>query len=137
VPELAFGYLIGFAATTFLVALHIFLQVRKQQSVKMRFIQKNLRKNDLFWSDCESTIKTYSVQAEKDDLEKSLKSIMISGAAFVFMSWAGFILQLILMLSIRFLAVKRLERNLFESELATKDLTREQVVTISNQLMES
>ncbi len=134
-PELAFGYLIGFAATTFLVALHIILQVRKQHSKKMQMVQLNLRKNDLFWSDCESSIKSYSVLAEKEDLEKSLKSIFISGAAFVFMSWVGFLLQMILMLSIRCLAVKRIERNLLASELAEQDVPADQVSTIVKKLM--
>ncbi len=133
-PELAFGYLIGFTATLSLVALHIFLQGRKQKSSAMRNIQSNLKKINLFWADSEADIKSYSPGAEKADLEKSIRSICIAGTAFTFMSWAGFFLQLTVMASIRFLAIKRLESKLFDSELAKVDLTPEVAQSEVNRL---
>ncbi|MBC7419744.1 MAG: hypothetical protein H7328_03355 [Bdellovibrio sp.] len=126
-PELAAGYLLGFICTLLLVGLHIVLQTRKQKSKAMRQLQSNLKKINLFWSDSEADLKPYSAGAEKLDAEKSLKSILISGAGFIFLSWFGFLFQFILMLSVRFLAVKRLERNLFNSELAEIELSTEMI----------
>ncbi len=122
-PELAVGYLIGVLATAGLVALHIILQYRKQSSAEMRFIQRNLKKINFFWSDCEAAIKEYTDSAEKKDIDKSIKSVLLSGIGFMFLSWLGFIFQFIVMLSLRYLAVKRIERNLFASEIAQKDLS--------------
>ncbi|MBC7740617.1 MAG: hypothetical protein H7061_00365 [Bdellovibrionaceae bacterium] len=134
-PELAFGYLVGFFATLLLVGLHLFLQTQKQKSKAMRQVQSNLKKIGFFWSDSEAEIKPYTAGAEKADLNKSIKSILISGIAFTFMSWVGFVLQFIIMLSLRFLAVKRLERNVFDSELAANELSPTQIKIQYDKLM--
>jgi hypothetical protein len=131
-PELAVGYLVGFIATLLLVGLHVFLQIKKQQSAPMRIAQSNLKKLNLFWADSEADLKSYVAGSEKIDLSKSIRSILIAGVAFVFMSWLGFFLQLMVMLSLRFLAVKRLERNLFNSELVENDLPISTVTEIVN-----
>jgi hypothetical protein len=136
-PELAAGYLVGFLLTAGLVALHVFLQIRKQKSSAMRMLQNNLKKNDLFWCDSESSIQEYRPHAEKIDLQRSIKSILISGVAFMFFSWLGFVMQIILMMSVRYLAVKRIETKLFESELAEKELNPEKSREIIKELMHS
>lgn len=120
-PELAFGYLVGFIITALLVALHVFLQIQKQKSTSMRLVQSNLKKINLFWSESESSIKKYEVDGEKKDFDKCIKSILISGFGFMFLSWLGFLFQFILMLSLRYLAVKRVETNLFESALSKQE----------------
>lgn len=124
-PELAVVYLVGFLITAGLVALHIFLQIQKQKSTEMRFIQSNLKKINLFWSDCDANIKEFQIGAEEKDLDKSIKSILLSGVGFTFLSWLGFLFQLVVMMSLRYLAVKRLERNLFSSELSENEVSNE------------
>jgi hypothetical protein len=136
-PELALGYGIGFIATLCLVGLHVFLQTQKQKSRPMRQVQANLKKIGLFWSETESSIKNDEAGGEKHDAQKSVKSVLLSGTWFVFLSWLGFFLQLIVMISLRYLAVKRLEVRLFESELAEKDLSAEKSREIATQLMQS
>lgn len=121
-PEIAAGYLIGLLLTAGLVALHIYLQTRKQNSLAMRYLQMNLKKINLFWSESESAIKDYTPGAEKIDAQKSIRSILVSGVGFIFLSWLGFLFQFIIMLSLRFLAVKRIERRLFASDLTEKEL---------------
>ena len=69
-PELAVGFLAGFFVTSLLVGLHIFLQIKKQNSKPMRQVQANLQKINLFWSDSEVDIKPWSHGAEKLDSKK-------------------------------------------------------------------
>lgn len=133
-PELAVAYAVGMLATLLLVGFHIFLQTRKQKSSTMRLVQVNLKKINLFWSESESDIKDYSPGLEKQDAEKSIRSILISGVGFMALSWLGLLFQFILMLSLRYLAIKRIERNLFESEIAEVELSAEQVLKILTQV---
>lgn len=136
-PEIAAAYAVGIFLTLALVGLHIYLQSRKQQNPSMRQLQKNLKKINLFWSESESAIKTYTPGAEKQDAAKSIRSILISGAGFSFLSWLGFFLQLMLMFSLRYLAVKRVETRLFESELTEKDLDAEKSRDLVAKIMQS
>ena len=118
------------------MGLHMGLQSRKQKSLAMRQVQSNLKKIDMFWSDSESQIKDYFPGAEKSDAEKSIRSILISGLGFAFLSWLGLFFQLVLMISLRYLAVKRVEIRLFESELAEKDLDAVKSREIVAQIMQ-
>jgi len=136
-PELAAAYAIGFLMTLCLVGLHIYLQSRKQKSASMRQVQANLKKINSFWSETESQINEYVAGAEKKDAEKSIRSILISGIGLAFLSWLGFLFQFVLMLSLRYLAVKRIEIRLFESELAEKDLDAAKSREIVAQIMQS
>lgn len=136
-PEIAAAYAAGIFLTFCLVGLHIYLQSHKQKSLAMRQVQNNLKKINLFWSESESEIKAYEPLAEKQDAEKSIRSILISGVGFIFLSWLGFFLQLILMFSLKYLAVKRVETRLFESELAEKDLDAEKSRDLVAKIMQS
>lgn len=174
-PELAAAYLIGMILTLCLMGVHLFLQLRKHRSQKMRQVQANLQKINLFWSDSESAIKERyhskldgesdtkecdqpksgnesdikqsrvdadegdpeKNDVEKEDLEKSIRSILISGIGFAFLSWLGLFLQFVLMASLRYLAVKRIEIRLFESELAEKDLIAEKSRDLVTKIMQS
>lgn len=136
-PELAIAYAVGFVLTLCLMGLHMILQSRKQQSQKMRQVQFNLKKINLFWADSESEIKEYSLGSEKADAQKSMRSILISGIGFAFLSWLGLFLQFVLMISLRFLAVKRVEIRLFESDLAENDLDAAKSREIIDQIMQS
>ena len=136
-PELAVGFLAGFFMTAGLVALHLFLQFRKMKTRRMLLIQKNLRQLGLYWSDSESTIKNDEPGASQNDIKKSIRSILISGVGFMFLSWLGFVMQMTLMLSLRYLAVKRIETRLFESELAEKEVSADVSREIVQKLMQS
>lgn len=136
-PELAAAYGVGLILTLCLMGLHMFLQSRKQRSPEMRQVQSNLKKINLFWSESESQIKDYAPGAETKDAQKSIRSILVSGIGLAFLSWLGLFFQFVLMLSLRYLAVKRLEIRLFESELAEKDLDAEKSREIAAQIMQS
>ncbi len=136
-PELAAGYLVGFILTLCLMGLHIYLQSRKQKSPAMRQVQSNLKKINLFWSDSESEIKDYIPGAEKSDAEKSIRSILVSGVGFSLLSWLGLFFQFVVMISLRFLAVKRIETKLFQREIAEKELNTEKTREFVNQIMQS
>lgn len=131
------AYGAGLILTFCLVGLHIYLQSRKQGSPEMRQVQANLKKINLFWSEAESQVKDYTRGAEKKDAEKAVRSILISGVGFAFLSWLGLFLQFVLMLSLRYLAVKRVENRLFESDLAEKDLDAAKSREIVAQIMQS
>ncbi len=134
-PEIALGYLVGFLLTAGLVALHVFLQLRKLKSAEMILLQKNLKRINLFWSESESAVKDYAEGIDVTDKQKNIRSILISGTGFSVLSWLGLSMQFILMLSLRYLAVKRIELRLFESDLALKELSPEISREILKKLM--
>lgn len=93
----------------------------------MRYIQSNLKKINLFWSESESSVKSLTEDSERKDFEKAVKSILVSGIGFSFLSWLGFLLQLMVMVSLRFLAVRRIERKLFEGDISKKELSETEI----------
>lgn len=119
------------------MGIHIFLQLRKQKSPQMRMLQTNLKKLNLFWSETESQIKEYAPGFEKLDSEKSIRSILVSGIGFAFLSWIGLFFEFVLMLSLRYLAVKRIEIRLFDSDLVEKELDVRKSREIVDQIMQS
>lgn len=136
-PEIALGYLVGFVWTAGLVALHLFLQIKKMNGPAMKMLQKNLLKINLFWSESEASVKQHVVGIEESDRKKTIRSILISGTGFTFLSWLGFAMQFTLMLSLRYLAVKRIETRLFESDLVEKEVASEICREIVNKIMQA
>src|SRR4051812_45675384 len=101
VPELALTYVIGLPATGSLTGLHAFLFRRKINSIEMRTVQTNLQQVGLFWSDTESKIKPYTPDAVDADTQNYYKTVLWLGLFCFFLSWIGFFLQLLVMVSIR------------------------------------
>jgi hypothetical protein len=122
-PELAAVYVIGLPATAALTGLHAFLYRRKMKSAEMSNIQSNLRTIGKYWSDSESKIKEFSEDSFAQDQRAYGKTVLWLGLFCFGFSWIGFFLQLLVMVSIRYIARPRLERAFFSSELAYKKLT--------------
>lgn len=131
-PELAFGYLIGFTLCTCLVGFHYHLQLKKINSKKMFFIQKNLSQVNFYWSETNAEIQTLTTDSVFIDNRNSLKTILIFGLACMVLSWLGLIFQFIILISIKSLAIKPIEKKLFLSDLALKELTIKEIQDIIN-----
>ncbi len=118
-PELGIAYVAGLPATASLTALHAFLFKRKMNSLKMRNVQTNLGLVGKFWSDSEGKIKDLAPNMGiEQDKRAYYRTVLWLGIFCFGLSWIGFFLQLLVMLSIRYLARPRLERKVFESPLA-------------------
>src|SRR4051812_32509323 len=124
VPEMAAAYVIGLPATAGLTGLHAFLFRRKMNSAKMRNIQMNLQSVNLFWSDAEGKIKPWSEGAVEADRKTYFTTVKWLGILCFFLSWIGFFLQLLVMVSIRYLARPRTERKIYDSDLTTARLPK-------------
>ena len=129
-PELAVVYVSGLPVSAALTGLHSFLFRRKMRSTRMLNVQNNLRSIDMFWSDSESKIKPFTVSDFEKDQSAYYRTVIILGIVCFFLSWAGFALQLLVMASIRYFAMPRLERKVFASSLAEKTLSPNEAKSI-------
>ena len=137
-PEMAISYVVGTTASVSLSGLHIFLFKQKIKTKSFVQLQSNLAQCELFWSETESNIKaaenlSLSELKEKDQ-QQYIKSVLLSGALFAALSWIGFFLQLLMMASIRYWAVSRRERQIFESDLVLKDHSKDYVLRSVDEL---
>lgn len=126
-PELAVAYVTGLPANALLSGLHAFLFHQKMRSNAMAQVQTNLAKLDLFWSDSESKVKRIGETNQTTDKASYYRTVLRLGVICFFMSWLGFFLQLLVMISVRFIARPRLEKALFSSELAQQNLSYEDI----------
>ena len=133
-PELAVVYVSGLPPSAALTALHSFLFRRKMQSAQMMNVQNNLRSIDMFWSDTESKIKPFAASDFEKDQIAYYRTVLILGIVCFFLSWVGFALQLLVMASIRYFAMPRLERKVFASALTEKTLSPSEVKSIVTEL---
>jgi hypothetical protein len=127
VPEVAAAYIAGLVPSSALTALHLFLFRRKIKSQEMQTLQANLHKVNLFWSESNGEISTLEQGTPTQSERKYFKNVLIFGVIFFFLSWIGFFVQLLIMISLRYLAMPRVERALFASRLAKEYLTEVEV----------
>lgn len=133
-PELAVSYVAGATASASLSGLHIFLFKRKTKTKEFQQLQNNLSQCDLFWSETESNVKSGNFKSLQKDYSQYIKSVLLSGALFMALTWLGFFLQLLMMISIRYLAVSRREQQIFSSDLVTKVQSKDQVLRTIDEL---
>lgn len=127
-PELAAMFLLGLLAELLLVALFAFLLERRRTSGPFAILRANLAKAGLFWSEHTEKIRAGTPRDELRDGKRSLQTILLTGGLLAGLSWLGVLFFAILMLSHRYLARSRLERELFASRLAREpDLTGDEV----------
>lgn len=126
-PELAAVYVVGLVPSASLTALHLFLFRRKIKSEEMQTLQVNLQKVNLFWSESNGEISTLEQGTPAQSERKYFRNVIIFGIIFFFLSWIGFFVQLLIMISLRYLAMPRVERALFASRLAEEDLIESEV----------
>lgn len=97
-------------------------------------LQENLGKVALFWAESESSIQPCTQQSWPLDQAKYRRSVLVLGTICFFLSWLGFAAQMIVMLSVRYLAVSRIEQKVFSSTLVTKDLAVDEVSKLVSEL---
>ena len=119
-PELAAAYAVGVFASLSLTIVFYFLWSRYRDRTAARTLNENLKSVLLYWSDREDRLKSFTEEEERADRKQGAISLIATSAGLSFLSWAGFFFILILMLSYRYLARSRLEKRLFESELANE-----------------
>jgi hypothetical protein len=68
--------------------------------------------------------------SETKDNEAFKTSLYIMGSLFAFMSWVGFMFNMIVLASTRKLAISRFEQKIFSSDLCTKNLSPAEIETI-------
>lgn len=134
IPEIAAAYVTGLVPSSALTGLHLFLFRRKIKSKEMICLQNNLQKVNLFWSESSGEISTLEQGTPALSERKYFRNVIIFGVIFFFLSWIGFFVQLLIMISLRYLAMPRVERALFQSRLA-KELMTEAEVRIELQLL--
>lgn len=126
-PEMAASYAVGMIPSASLTGLHLFLQKRKLETTAMRRLQANLEKIGHYWSDTDSSVLPRSSESLSQDFEKYRRSLFVFGGICLFLSWLGFFAQLMVMVSIRYLARSRLEQRLFASDLVEENLPADHV----------
>ncbi|UXR64996.1 hypothetical protein EZJ49_01870 [Bdellovibrio bacteriovorus] len=133
-PELAAAYVIGWIPSAGITGLHLWLHRKKIKSPAYRQLQNNLKKINLTWRESRSDIEPLYEGKEEADLKAYEKNIFLMGAFFLFLSWGGFIFNLIVLVSVHALAVSRKERWIMDSDLTRKDVSPEDVQAILKEL---
>lgn len=126
-PELALVYVTGWLPSTAISILHYRSYLKKQNSKKYQTLQRNLNKVGLFWADYAGEIKSLDQASIAEDHLNFKKGLLITSYFLIALSWPGFLFHLILYFSLRVWARPRLEQNLIESDLASKDLTENEI----------
>lgn len=122
-PELAAAYVVGWFPSLAVTGVQYWLHERKRKSKSVAQLQKNLSLIDKYWCESQGKVLDHNEQVIAHDRDSFKKTILISGALFFFLSWLGFFLNLLILISIHYLAVSRLEKEVFSSDLARRDLT--------------
>ncbi len=136
-PELAVSYVVGWIPSLAVTALQYRYHKKRIQSPAFQQLQKNLAQVETYWSETQSGFLPLHPDSFQKDQESFKRSLWIMGAIFFFMSWLGFIFNLIVLLSIRWMAVPRLERKVFASTLCEKQLPHKEVLEQLQELQQS
>jgi len=112
----------------FLAIGYVLWNNRKSRRQQLLNIHENLKQIDLAWSNNEANIKpAANVDFFKENYREK-KWFLLAGAVLSMASWLGFFLLVVLILSLEFLAKPRIERALFESDIAKNKLLPPDVV---------
>lgn len=126
-PEMAVVYGVGLLPNLALAGLHLELHRRKSNRPSTRLLQRNLAKAGFQWSEAAGKIVPFENDSQEKDKRSYRRSVFILAGLCLFLSWLGFLAQLLVMISLRYLAVSRMEERLFSSRLAREDLAEAEV----------
>ena len=135
-PELAVSYVIGWIPSLTLTGIHFHLHRKKLHSPATINLQKNLRQAGLYWNETDSRVQEYKEYSAEKDKTASRRSITLMGTFSFFLSWIGFFFHLLILFSIQILAVSRLEKALYSSELAQREVSSAELQSILQDLKE-
>lgn len=138
-PEMAVAYVAGLIPSTLVSGAHLLLFKRRINSPPVRLLQNNLAEVGLYWSESSASIRECREGSAKRDEQLYLRGVKILGLGCFFLSWVGVFFHLLILLSLRYIAMPRLERALMRSSLATRSLsaeeTRRALIEIQAQVM--
>jgi len=134
-PEIAAIFSVGSLLTFLLVNLNLYLVHREFKSMKLYFVNHNLSKVQLFWSnDAKQILKIENDLDRKkmriNDYKKSTRSAFIFGTIMIFLSWFGLIFFFLYFASVHWLAKSREEIKLFSSVLSEREILEKADVSI-------
>lgn len=127
-PEMAAAYVAGLIPSTLVAGAHLLLFRQKVRTPTWSQIQKNLNKVGMYWSESAAAVRTLADGAPETDITAYMRGLRLLGLACIVLSWAGMFFHLIILLSLRYLAVPRIETAVLESSLAQRDLTSAEVM---------
>lgn len=134
VPEFI-ALFVGMFACWSLSVAYVLWTRRRSRREQLQRIHENLSKIQMAWSNNDAVIKPASEVNFTIENQREQKWFLLAGTILSVASWLGFLLLVVLIMSLEFLAKPRLERALFESELAkNKSLSPEEVQALVNQL---
>ncbi len=129
-PEMAASYIIGIFPSLATTGAHYWFHQKKTKSPAFRQLQKNLTTVQKYWCESQSRILPLEENSHAQDHEAFKTSLYIMGSLFAFLSWVGFIFNMIVLASTRKLAISRFEQKVFASELCTKNLSPSEIEAI-------
>ena len=128
-PEMAVSYSIGLLPNLGATGLHLYLHRRKMLSPGMKQLRHNLSQIHCYWNDSKNRIENLRKNSFQEDLWAYQKGVFIFGALCFFMSWLGFFIQVMIMVSLRYIVISRFEQEIFSSELAAKSLATNEITS--------
>ena len=129
-PEMAAAYVAGLIPSTLVTGAHLLLFRKKINSPAVHQLQANLRLVGMYWSESGACIRTLAEGTPSTDDRIYLKGLKILGLACFFLSWIGMFFHLLILLSLRYLAVPRIERAILSSGLVRRTLTGAEVMDV-------
>lgn len=136
IPEFI-GLFVGIFSCWLLALGYTLWSVRKSRREQLLCLHENLQKVNLAWSNTEAAIKSATEVDFSSETQKEQKWFLLAGLVLSLASWLGFLLLVILIVSLEYLARPRIERELFQSELAfSKNLSTDHVQKIVNQIIQ-
>lgn len=134
IPELTAAYLSGMVPAAAMAGTIALVQARKAKSKQTQTLQANLALLSYQWSDRQSAIVMLSERQKEKEAKLAARGNSLMFAFGIFASWLGFLILLLLFVSMNYIAVPRVERRLYESDLANKILAPDQVEAILKEL---
>lgn len=129
-PEMAASYIVGIFPSLATTGAHYWFHKKKTTSPAFQQLQKNLATVQKYWCESQSRILPLEETSLEKDQEAFKTSLYVMGSLFAFMSWAGFMFNMIVLASTRKLAISRFEQKIFASDLCTKNLSAHEIAEI-------
>ncbi len=129
-PEMAAAYVAGLIPSTLVTGARLLLFRQKVRSPTWLQVQKNLKVVGMYWSESAASVRTLAESHPVQDNASYMKGLKFLGFACIALSWAGVFFHLIILLSLRYLAVPRIEIAVLRSTLARRDLSSAEVMDV-------
>ncbi|WP_413560676.1 hypothetical protein [Bdellovibrio sp. HCB209] len=129
-PEMAASYIVGIVPSLATTGAHYWFHKKKVASSAFQQLQKNLATVQKYWCESQSRVLPLEDNSHAKDQEAFKTSLYVMGSLFAFMSWVGFMFNMLVLLSTRKIAISRFEQKVFASELCTKNLSATEIESI-------